>query len=240
MTSNHYTYRAEWSPDDAEYVGLVAEFPSLSWLAPTAGEAVDGIQRVVEDILADMAETGEIPPKPLSERRYSGNLSVRMSPDLHQRLAVEATEQGVSLNQWCVQKLAAPRSAALSSAGLTEVVKSAMEHSSGVYVVLQDHLQSSVDAADKVIAETSRLLPDLIPGLPTTVRSVTVRGTALEFLEAKGGGIIGASSLKDGAPVSILVYQPKATEGDDDDSFPSDHAKGKGLVGRVKGRGAKI
>ena len=28
----HYTYRVEWSPEDGEYVGLVAEFPSLSWL----------------------------------------------------------------------------------------------------------------------------------------------------------------------------------------------------------------
>jgi len=32
-----YTYRVTWSEEDAEYVGLCAEFPSLSWLAQTTG-----------------------------------------------------------------------------------------------------------------------------------------------------------------------------------------------------------
>lgn len=103
--SNHYTYRAEWSPEDNEYVGLVAEFPSLSWLAPSAGEAIAGAERLVDDILADMAETGETPPEPLTERRYSGNLSVRTSPEQHRQITIEAAEQGVSVNQWIIQKL---------------------------------------------------------------------------------------------------------------------------------------
>ena len=43
-----YAYRVEWSPEDNEFVGLVAEFPSLSWLAPTSVEAMQGIVGVVE------------------------------------------------------------------------------------------------------------------------------------------------------------------------------------------------
>jgi len=31
----HYTYRVAWSVEDGEHVATVAEFPSLSWLAPT-------------------------------------------------------------------------------------------------------------------------------------------------------------------------------------------------------------
>jgi predicted HicB family RNase H-like nuclease len=42
----------------------------------------------------------------LTDRQYSGNLRVRTSPALHSRLAVEAYEQGVSFNQWVIQKLA--------------------------------------------------------------------------------------------------------------------------------------
>ena len=34
MNINHYTYRVTWSAEDNEHVGLCAEFPSLSWLAP--------------------------------------------------------------------------------------------------------------------------------------------------------------------------------------------------------------
>jgi predicted RNase H-like HicB family nuclease len=56
---SHYTYRAEWSPQDGEYVGLCAEFPSLSWLAPTADKALAGIELVVDDVVADMTATGE-------------------------------------------------------------------------------------------------------------------------------------------------------------------------------------
>ena len=40
MTSDRYTYRVAWSPEDEEFVGLCAEFPSLSWLAPTSDEAI--------------------------------------------------------------------------------------------------------------------------------------------------------------------------------------------------------
>ncbi|MCT7658055.1 hypothetical protein [Mycobacterium deserti] len=47
-----YTYRVEWSPADGEFVGLVAEFPSLSWLAPTEDEAMRGIVGLVEQIAA--------------------------------------------------------------------------------------------------------------------------------------------------------------------------------------------
>lgn len=52
----NYAYRVEWSPEDNEFVGLVAEFPSLSWLAPTHDEAMQGIVGVVEQVLVDMAD----------------------------------------------------------------------------------------------------------------------------------------------------------------------------------------
>jgi len=45
--NDHYTYRITWSAEDNEYVGLCVECPSLSWLAPTPDEALDGIHRLV-------------------------------------------------------------------------------------------------------------------------------------------------------------------------------------------------
>lgn len=32
MNIKHYTYRVTWSQEDDEYLGLCAEFASLSWL----------------------------------------------------------------------------------------------------------------------------------------------------------------------------------------------------------------
>jgi hypothetical protein len=40
--------------NDNEYVGLCAEFPSLSWLADTPEKALKGVRKLVADILLDM------------------------------------------------------------------------------------------------------------------------------------------------------------------------------------------
>jgi hypothetical protein len=45
--ATHYTYRVAWSVEDGEHVATVAEFPSLSWLAPTPVEALAGLADVV-------------------------------------------------------------------------------------------------------------------------------------------------------------------------------------------------
>ena len=103
--SDHYTYRVTWSEDDREYVGLCAEFPSLSWLASSPEAALRGIRSVVADVVTDMKRTGEELPAPLAERRFSGKFMVRVPPGVHRNLAVEAAEAGVSLNRLASAKL---------------------------------------------------------------------------------------------------------------------------------------
>lgn len=106
MSIDHYTYRVTWSPDDNEYVGLCAEFPSLSWLARKQDAALVGIRRVVAQAAADMQSSGEPVPAPLADKRYSGEFRVRIPPQLHRSLALQAAEQGVSLNRLASAKLA--------------------------------------------------------------------------------------------------------------------------------------
>lgn len=107
MSVDHYTYRVTWSPEDGEHVGLCAEFPSLSWLAGTPEAALKGIRKVVTEVVADMERAGEAVPTPLAEKHYSGEFRVRIPPELHRALAVQAAEQGVSLNRLASAKLAA-------------------------------------------------------------------------------------------------------------------------------------
>jgi predicted HicB family RNase H-like nuclease len=101
-----YTYRVIWSEEDQEHVGLVAEFPSLSWLAATPGGALNGITKLVAEVLADMVKTKEQPPEPLSLQTFNGKLLVRVPPEQHRELAMEAAEQGVSMNRLISKKLA--------------------------------------------------------------------------------------------------------------------------------------
>ena len=74
--------------------------------ALTAHEAIKGIQQVIDEEIAELIECGLEPPPSIPGRRYSGRFVVRTSPELHSRLMVDAAEQGVSFNQWVVQKLA--------------------------------------------------------------------------------------------------------------------------------------
>ncbi|NBX62139.1 MAG: toxin-antitoxin system HicB family antitoxin [Betaproteobacteria bacterium] len=107
MNVEHYTYRVTWSAEDEEHLGLCAEFPSLSWLASSPEKALKGIRQLVSDVVADMTAQKQDIPVPLAERHYSGEFRVRIPPELHRRLAIDAQEQQVSLNRLVSAKLAA-------------------------------------------------------------------------------------------------------------------------------------
>jgi predicted HicB family RNase H-like nuclease len=106
MSSDKYTYRVLWSEEDHEYAGLCAEFPSLSWIARTQEGALRGIRRVVREVIRDLRQNGEAVPEPLTLRMYSGRFMVRVPPEVHRRLALEAAEAKVSLNRLVSAKLA--------------------------------------------------------------------------------------------------------------------------------------
>ncbi len=104
--AERYTYRVIWSEEDREHVGLCAEFPSLSWLAPSQADALNGMVRLVRKTVDEMEQGGEPTPPPLSVWRYSGQFKVRIPPHVHRRLAIEAAEAKVSLNRLVSAKLA--------------------------------------------------------------------------------------------------------------------------------------
>ena len=103
--NDKYTYRVTWSEDDTEYVGLCAEFPSLSWLADTQEKALKGIRNLVADVLLDMSKTNEPFPEPIASKHFSGKFMVRVPPEVHRKLAIQAAESGVSLNRIASSKL---------------------------------------------------------------------------------------------------------------------------------------
>lgn len=106
LKNDHYTYRVTWSEDDNEYVGLCAEFPSLSWLAKTQEAAFKGICKVVANVVEDMKTNGEKIPEPIACKQYSGNFTVRIPPEVHRTLAIEAAEANISLNRLISARLA--------------------------------------------------------------------------------------------------------------------------------------
>lgn len=102
---DRYTYRVTWSEEDQEHVGLCIELSSLSWLAKSPEKALKGIRQLVRECINDMNENGEEIPEPLSSKNYSGKFMVRVPPETHRMLAIEAAESGVSLNRLVSSKL---------------------------------------------------------------------------------------------------------------------------------------
>lgn len=102
-----YTYRVTWSDEDGEYIGLCAEFPNLSWLDKSQGDAFKGICNLVKDVLIDLKANNESIPEAIATKRFSGKLLVRVPPDLHRQLALEALEAHISLNRYLNAKLTA-------------------------------------------------------------------------------------------------------------------------------------
>jgi len=105
LENDRYTYRVTWSEEDKEYVGLCVEFPSLSWLASVQEESLTGIRQLVSEVVVDMKMSGEAIPEPIAIRRYSGKFMIRIPPESHRRLVLEAAEAGVSLNRLASAKL---------------------------------------------------------------------------------------------------------------------------------------
>lgn len=105
LEQDRYTYRVTWSEEDQEHVGLCAEFPSLSWLAETPEEALVGIRQLVAQVVADLKSNQEPVPEPLAVRSFSGRFVVRIPPELHRQLAIDAAEAGISLNRLASTRL---------------------------------------------------------------------------------------------------------------------------------------
>lgn len=106
--SDRYSYRVFWSEEDAEHVAVCAELPGLSWLDKRAERALSGVLQAAREAVLLLREKGDPVPEPLLDRRYSGTFKVRIPPEVHRRLVLEAEEQKVSLNRLVSAKLSAP------------------------------------------------------------------------------------------------------------------------------------
>lgn len=69
LQNDRYTYHVTWSDEDGEYVGLCAEFASLTWLASEPEAALQGIRQVVAEVVADLQKNDGKVPEPLATKK---------------------------------------------------------------------------------------------------------------------------------------------------------------------------
>lgn len=93
----HVTYDDEAKLFHGEVMGLR---DVITFQGTTVQELEQAFKDSVDDYLVWCKERGEKP-----EKTFSGNLRVRIDPDLHAQLALEASSHGKSLNTLIVDKL---------------------------------------------------------------------------------------------------------------------------------------
>jgi len=92
--------------EEGGYTAEVVELPGCWDEGETAEEAVANLRQTMRAWLESALEQGLKVPEPLAARHYSGRLVVRMPPSLHRRVALLASLDGVSINQWIVSAIA--------------------------------------------------------------------------------------------------------------------------------------
>ena len=88
------------------YFASVLEFEGCMSDGETPEEAYTNIRDAMAGWIETKLESGFIPPTPVDIDSYSGKFVLRLPKSLHARLAAEAHEEGVSLNQYALYKLA--------------------------------------------------------------------------------------------------------------------------------------
>lgn len=108
MMYRGYTAIVGFSSEDECLVGHIAGINDvIGFHADSVEELRKAFHESVDDYLATCAKIGRAPNKP-----YSGKVTLRLPPDLHAALAVQAEANGSSLNNWLVSTLsqaASPR-----------------------------------------------------------------------------------------------------------------------------------
>lgn len=88
------------------FYGKILELDGCQSTGDTIEELYENLNEAMEGYLEVKIENGLPIPEPDNVEGYSGKFNVRLPKSLHQRLSIEAEQEGVSLNTLVLYKLA--------------------------------------------------------------------------------------------------------------------------------------
>jgi predicted HicB family RNase H-like nuclease len=103
MNYKGYIGKVEYDDEAGLFHGEVINLRDvITFSGQTVQELRQAFHESIEDYLAFCAERGEEPEKP-----FSGTFTIRIPPELHRAIAVQARLSNQSLNSWLGDTLAA-------------------------------------------------------------------------------------------------------------------------------------
>ena len=102
-----YTYIIQHINDESgSYLyGRILELDGCQSTGYTADEVYKNLNEAMEGYIETKIENNVKIPLPIQTEDFSGKFVLRLPKTLHQRLAMEAEKEGVSLNQYALYKL---------------------------------------------------------------------------------------------------------------------------------------
>lgn len=102
-----YNYIVQSIKDESgEYFyARVLELDGCQSTGNTIKEAYENLKNAMEGWIETKLESGFDIPLPVGYEDFSGKFTVRIPKSLHYRLAIEAKQEGISLNQYALYKL---------------------------------------------------------------------------------------------------------------------------------------
>ena len=98
LTYKGYIGSIEISDEDNCLFGKVLDLPKdtvISYEGETVSELKEDFKEAVDDYIAYCKEAGITPRK-----SYSGSLNIRISPEVHSKIAILAQQAGISINSF--------------------------------------------------------------------------------------------------------------------------------------------
>jgi len=86
--------------EDGEYFATIPELPGCMATEPSEGEVRAGIEEAKLSWLTAALESGIEITEPPEDRKYSGRILLRTSPEIHRFLVEEAADYGLTLNAY--------------------------------------------------------------------------------------------------------------------------------------------
>jgi predicted HicB family RNase H-like nuclease len=101
MTHKGYAARIEYSDEDHCFIGHIT---GINDIVGFHGDSVAQLRTAFEEAVEDYLETCEKLNRP-PQKPYSGNLMLRLPPEVHAAIAIAAEVSGKSINQWTTDTL---------------------------------------------------------------------------------------------------------------------------------------
>ena len=103
--ARRYLKIVEWNTEDRCYVGSAPPLIGQSCHGATESEVLVQLQAIVGEWVETLIKDGKPLPASTTSRKFSGKFVVRLSPEIHRKVALKAMARGESLNHYVAETL---------------------------------------------------------------------------------------------------------------------------------------